>query len=353
MFHIAKYVCVIVLLFFFSETTLLSLKQLVLTNDFKIGPDFDQSEVIWEGWTQIITNYQACDCDMFKKPKLDIESPAGPTMVEAERKILVFSPSKLLEVIFPKARKVFYSKSIYYICTFLPSLPQLFNFYTTVTRFSSMKTLKNVSRKNGILLKTGKIKCLKLFRARKTFPSRWGPLNKLFIWYICFIGFKSIFTRAENLWCTQHIEKNDSEQLRYYCSNGKDRWKIVADIYVSQNEVLLQEGLVDIVVKDDFKTNLVSLKPPLRFHCWFEDNRSEIFIECLVFTAREKRFSTYTLEAKHRLQKKTLNEEEVPREMFAVTEFLGKWFAFVTQRHKGLYEVLRNATWHQSMSTSM
>ena len=78
----------------------------------------------------------------------------------------------------------------------------------------------------------------------------------------------------------------------------------MADIYFSQNEVLLQEGLADAVDKDDFKANLVSLKPALIFHCWFEDNRSEIFIEYLVFTAREKCFSTYTLEAKHRLQKR-------------------------------------------------
>ena len=75
-----------------------------------------------------------------------------------------------------------------------------------------------------------------------------------------------------------------------YRFHAKDRWKIVADIYFSQNEVLLQEGLADAVDKDDFKANLVSLKPALIFHCWFEDNRSEIFIECLVFTAREKCF---------------------------------------------------------------
>ena len=113
----------------------------------------------------------------------------------------------------------------------------------------------------------------------------------------------------------------------------------MADIYGSQNEVLLQEGqgLADAIDKDDFRGKLASLKPAWEviapgFHCWFQHNRSEIFIECLDLAAREKhsitqRFSTNALEAKHRLQKKTLNEEEVPKEIVAVTECLGKWVA--------------------------
>ena len=70
----------------------------------------------------------------------------------------------------------------------------------------------------------------------------------------------------------------------------------MADIYGSQNEVLLQEGLADAIDKDDFKAKLASLKPAWeviarRFNCWFQDNRSEIFIECLVLAAREKQAS--------------------------------------------------------------
>ena len=111
----------------------------------------------------------------------------------------------------------------------------------------------------------------------------------------------------------------------------------MADIYGSQNEVFFQEGLADAIDKDDFKAKLASLKSAWEviapgFHCWFQDNRSEIFIERLVLAAREKhsitqRFSTNALEAKHRLQKKTLNEKEVSKEIVAVTECLGKWVA--------------------------
>ena len=108
----------------------------------------------------------------------------------------------------------------------------------------------------------------------------------------------------------------------------------MADIYGSQNEVLLQEGLADAINKDDFKAKLASLKPAWEiiapgFCCWFQDNRSEIFNKCLVLAARDKYsitqcFSINALEAKHRLQKKTLNEE-VPKEIVTVTECLGKW----------------------------
>lgn len=66
---------------------------------------------------------QACDWDICKKPKLGIKSPASPTIVRVERRILFFSSARLLENAFSKARKVFYSKYIY-IYTFLPSLPQ-------------------------------------------------------------------------------------------------------------------------------------------------------------------------------------------------------------------------------------
>ena len=153
-----------------------------------------------------------------------------------------------------------------------------------------------------------------------TSPSRCALFNKFFIWYVCFIGIKGIFTRAEKLWCTQYLEKNVSEELWYYTLNDKDRRKIMTDISCSQNEVLLHEGLAETIDKDDFKAKLTSLKLALEvialgFNCWFEDNCSEIFIECLILAASEQHsiaqcFSTNALEAKHRLLKNTLNKEE-------------------------------------------
>ena len=99
----------------------------------------------------------------------------------------------------------------------------------------------------------------------------------------------------------------------------------MVDIYGSQNEVLLPEGLADAIDKDDLIAKLASLKLAWEvvapgFHCWFKNNRSETFknnrsetfIECLVLAPREKysieqRFSANAPETKHRLQKKARN----------------------------------------------
>ena len=91
----------------------------------------------------------------------------------------------------------------------------------------------------------------------------------------------------------------------------------MVDIYGSQNEVLLPEGLADAIDKDDFIAKLTSLKLAWEvvapgFHCWFKNNRSETFIKCLVLAPREKhsikqRFSANAPEPKYRLQKKALN----------------------------------------------
>ena len=57
--------------------------------------------------------------------------------------------------------------------------------------------------------------------------------------------------------------------------NDKDRSRIMADIYGSQNEILLQNGLADAENVDDFKARLDSLQPAWDnivpgFHHWFK-----------------------------------------------------------------------------------
>ena len=51
----------------------------------------------------------------------------------------------------------------------------------------------------------------------------------------------------------QRLVKKNSEQLQYNCSYDKDSWKIIANIYSSQDEVLCQERLLDAIDKDEFK----------------------------------------------------------------------------------------------------
>ena len=71
------------------------------------------------------------------------------------------------------------------------------------------------------------------------------------------------------------MENNDAEKLHSLRANDKDRSRIMADIYGSQNEILLQNGLVDAENVDDFKARLDSLQPVLDnivpdFHYWFK-----------------------------------------------------------------------------------
>ena len=96
------------------------------------------------------------------------------------------------------------------------------------------------------------------------------------------------------MWCTQHMENNDAEKLRSLGVNDKDRSRIMADdIYGSQNEILLQNGLVYAENVDDLKARLDSLQPVWDnivpgFHHWFKQWRSEMFIECLLFSVRQR-----------------------------------------------------------------
>ena len=53
-----------------------------------------------------------------------------------------------------------------------------------------------------------------------------------------------------------------------------------------------------------------------------------------------QRFSANALEAKHRLQKKAMNGKEIPKEIVAVTECLGKWVAsYYTQARRAIQDI--------------
>ena len=109
----------------------------------------------------------------------------------------------------------------------------------------------------------------------------------------------------------------------------------MSDIYGTQDAVLLQNGLADAEDECDFDAKLDSLKPVWEeiapgFHHWFKSNRSKLFKDCLVLSARENlgiegRFYTNGLELKHKLQKKRMAEEDIPKEIAAVTAQLLTW----------------------------
>jgi len=160
---------------------------------------------------------------------------------------------------------------------------------------------------------------------------------KFIVIFSCIIhsGFKDIFQSAESVWCTQHMETNDVSALKTFCLNTSNQQRIMADIYGSHTDVVLQEGLADALDEDDYDAKLKSLFGVWEdiapgFWNWFDKNRSEIFKDCLVLSSRQrlgisKRFTTNGLEAKHRLQKKILKEENIAKEVVAVSETLNEW----------------------------
>ena len=58
------------------------------------------------------------------------------------------------------------------------------------------------------------------------------------------------------MWCTKHLEKNDIEKLKEYCLCDTGRKRIMADIYGTQNLLMLENGLSD---PENEKTSMLNL----------------------------------------------------------------------------------------------
>ena len=74
------------------------------------------------------------------------------------------------------------------------------------------------------------------------------------------LGFGDVFTSSSSAWCTQHIKACDAEQLRIFGANKNDSSKILSDIYGTQSDIVLQNGLADAYDAEDFKMKLLSLE---------------------------------------------------------------------------------------------
>ena len=111
--------------------------------------------------------------------------------------------------------------------------------------------------------------------------------------------------------------------------------RIMADIYGSQNNVLLQTRLAESINKDDFMAKCDSLGqiwgnsvPGL--HTWFQRKRASFFIESAIISARgnagiESPFFTNGLQLKRRLQKNKLVESNIEKKVDPKNNLLQKW----------------------------
>ena len=160
-------------------------------------------------------------------------------------------------------------------------------------------------------------------------------------------GLTDIFIRAKKLWCMQHLQERDAYKLKQFGANKRTVERIMADIYGSQNSILLESGLADSYDEEDFNVKLESLASIWNelvpgFHDWFKRKRKQMFCESIILSARkalgiEGRFYTNGLELKHKLQKKKLAEEDVVKEVSAVTATLQQWvLEFHTEESRAL-----------------
>ena len=72
-------------------------------------------------------------------------------------------------------------------------------------------------------------------------------------------GMTDIFRDADNVWCTQHSQERDTLKLKSLGANERSRNRIMTDIYGSQDDVLLQNGLAEADDSEDFQIRLASL----------------------------------------------------------------------------------------------
>ena len=155
-----------------------------------------------------------------------------------------------------------------------------------------------------------------------------------------------IFRDVDNVWCTQHSQERDALKPKSLGANERSRNRIMTDIYGSHDDVLLQNSLVDADDSEDFQIKLASLETVWEslvpgFHRWFTKHRSEQFKTCLVLSARQNlgitgRFYTNGLELKHRLQKKRLREDEIPKEVADVTSMLERTTEFYLEEERAV-----------------
>ena len=60
------------------------------------------------------------------------------------------------------------------------------------------------------------------------------------------------------MWWTQHLQEKDTEKLKKYNPCDADRKRIMANIYGTQNSLLLESGLADAENEEGFSVKLTS-----------------------------------------------------------------------------------------------
>ena len=136
--------------------------------------------------------------------------------------------------------------------------------------------------------------------------------------------------------------EGDAYKLDKKHASRTSKERIMTDIYGSQVDSIQQSGLSDAMDKEEFKVKLDSPRESWDylvpgFHEWFQKNHKKLFCNCLIISAREKlgmkgRFYNNGLELKHKLQKKQMAEENISKEVAAVTVKLQNWINYFHEK---------------------
>ena len=172
-------------------------------------------------------------------------------------------------------------------------------------------------------------------------------------------GLQDLLPNSNHIWCTQHLQSADREKLNKMGANKRTKDRIMTDIYGFQTGSVMSEGLADAVDEEDLMAKLETLKDVWEdlipgFHEWFLCRRVDKFKNCLTISARESlgisgRFYSNSLELKHRLLKKKLNDLSSSRDVTSASINLTKWLQenFLEEAKKaiigqGKYRLSRN-----------
>ncbi len=144
-------------------------------------------------------------------------------------------------------------------------------------------------------------------------------------------GLGDIFSEANKLVCIQHLMETDAMQLTKMGSTPRIKQRIMADIYGSKQDRLLQFGLADADDEEDFDIKLESLfriweELVEGFHGWFKRRRGPVLKEAIGQSANDRigidgSFFENRLEVMHKLQNKTSKDQDLGKEVCEVDLF--------------------------------
>ena len=72
-------------------------------------------------------------------------------------------------------------------------------------------------------------------------------------------GLTDFFKDSQKFWCPEHMQKKNRLKLQNMGAGQRNSDRIKAEIYGSQNNVLLQTGIADAINKDGFMAKFESL----------------------------------------------------------------------------------------------